>query len=236
MSGLWPVRAIGPTLPSIHLDNRVKDDPDYGFNILRPNTDACLTWLDSKVKGSVVYISFGSAASLSAEQTAEVANALVQSCKNFLWVVKPTEENKLPINFTSGISDKGLVVTWCPQLAVLAHEAVGCFVSHCGWNSTLEAISLGVPVVAMPQFLDQMTNAHFVEHVWEVGIKAKTDDKGFSPSEEIRTCIEMIMQGERGQEIKTNVSRWRAMAREAIDEGGSSDTCIDEIIAKLSAL
>lgn len=230
------MRAIGPTLPSLYLDNRVKDDHDYGFNIFKPDTDACLKWLDSKAKGSVVYISFGSAAALTAEQTAEVAEALVLSCRNFLWVVKPSEENKLPTNFKSGISDMGLVVRWCPQLAVLAHEAVGCFVSHCGWNSTLEAISLGVPIVAMPQFLDQMTNAHFVEHVWKVGVKPKTDDEGLSPSEEIRTCIEVIMLGEKGREIKTNVCRWRALAKEAIEEGGSSDICIDEIIAKLSTL
>ncbi|KAH6795286.1 hypothetical protein C2S51_036272 [Perilla frutescens var. frutescens] len=233
MSGLWPVRAIGPTLPSSYLDNRVKDDHDYGFNIITPDAGACSKWLDSKAKRSVVYVSFGSAFSLSSEQAAEVANALLHSSKSFLWVVKPSEEDRLPTNFTS---DRGLVVTWCPQLAVLAHEAVGCFVSHCGWNSTLEAISLGVPVVAMPQFLDQITNAHFVEHVWKVGIKPKIDDEGFCRSEEIEACIEMIMQGERSREIRTNLCRWRALAKEAVDEGGTSDTCIDEIIAKLSTL
>lgn len=236
MSRLWPIRTIGPTLPSLYLDNRVKDDNDYGFNIHKPNTDTCLKWLDSKDKGSVIYISFGSTACLSAEQTAEVAKALLHSSKNFLWVVKPSEENKLPTNFTKGSSDKGLVVKWCPQLAVLAHDAVGCFISHCGWNSTIEAISLGVPVVAMPQFLDQMTNAHFVEHIWQVGIKPKTDDTGFTPSEEIQACVEEIMQGEKGQEMKKNATRWKALAKEAIDDGGSSDMCIDEIIAKLSKL
>ncbi|XP_057794751.1 mogroside IE synthase-like [Salvia miltiorrhiza] len=235
MSGLWPVRAIGPTLPSLYLDNRVKDDHDYGFNIFKQETEACFKWLDSKEKGSVVYVSFGSAASLAAEQYAEVGKALVHSCRNFLWAVKPSEEDKLPTNFKSGISwEMGMVVAWCPQLAVLAHEAVGCFVSHCGWNSTLEAISLGVPMVAMPQFLDQMTNAHLVEHVWKVGIKAKTGDGGFSWSEEIRACIEVIMLGERGREIMANVCRWRALAKEAVDEGGSSDVCIHEIIAKLT--
>lgn len=231
------MRAIGPMIPSIYLDNLVKDRHDYGFNIFKPNTDACLKWLDSKAKGSVIYISFGTAASLSAEQYAEVAKALLLSCKYFLWVIKPSEENKLPTNFKSGISaDIGLVVRWCPQIAVLAHEAVGCFVSHCGWNSTLEAISLGVPIVAIPQFLDQITNAHYVEYVWKVGFKPKTDAKGFSLSEEIRMCIEVIMLGERGREIMRNVYRWRALAMEVIDEGTSSDMCIDEIVAKLSIL
>ncbi|KAK6160880.1 hypothetical protein DH2020_004261 [Rehmannia glutinosa] len=235
MSTLWPVRTIGPTLPSKYVDNRVKDDNDYGFNIHKPNTEGCMKWLDSKEIGSVVYAAFGSAASLSAEQTAELAKALLNCDKNFLWVVKPSDETKLPSNFKDGSSDKGLVIKWCPQLAVLAHNAVGCFISHCGWNSTMEAISLGVPVVAMPQFLDQMTNAHFVEHVWEVGIEPKTDGMGFTTSDEIQTCILKVMQGQRGVEIKKNVARWRALAREAIEEGGSSDKCIDEIIAQLSA-
>ncbi|KAG8377190.1 hypothetical protein BUALT_Bualt08G0002400 [Buddleja alternifolia] len=236
MSRLWPLRTIGPTLPSIYLDNRVKDDNDYSFNIHTPNTGDCMKWLDSKAMGSVVYVSFGSAASLSAEQTAEVAKALVHSDKSFLWVVKPSEESELPTNFTQENSEQGLVVKWCPQLAVLAHNAVGCFVSHCGWNSTMEAISLGVPVVAMPQFLDQMTNAHFVEHIWQMGVEPKTDDKGFARSDEISSCIREIMHGQRGVEIKKNAVRWRAFAKEAIDEGGSSDKCIDEIVARLLVL
>lgn len=236
MSTLWPVRTIGPTLPSLYLDNRVKDDNDYGFNIIKPNTDACLKWLDSKEKSSVIYVSFGSAATLSCEQTKQVANALLNSTMNFLWVVKPTEENKLPTDFNKEDLDQGLVVNWCPQLAVLAHESVGCFMSHCGWNSTTEAISLGVPMVAMPQFLDQMTNAHFVEHVWHVGIQPKTNDEGFCESEEIQACIHEIMESERGWEIRKNVTRWKGLAKEAIDKGGSSDVCIDEIITKLIKL
>ncbi|KAK4389988.1 UDP-glycosyltransferase 74G1 [Sesamum angolense] len=235
MSRLWPLKTIGPTLPSVYVDNRLIDDNDYGFNIYTPNTDTCMKWLDSKETQSVIYVSFGSAASLSAEQTAELANALLHSSKSFLWVVKPSEESKLPTKFSKGNPDKGLVVKWCPQLAVLAHDAVGCFVSHCGWNSTMEAISLGVPLVAMPQFLDQMTNAHFVEHVWRVGVKPKTDENGLAPREEIETCIDEIMQGERGREINKNAAHWKALAKEAIDEGGSSDKCIDDIIAQLSS-
>ncbi|KAL8502531.1 hypothetical protein ACS0TY_021609 [Phlomoides rotata] len=237
MSRLWPVRTIGPTLPSLYLDNRVKDDNNYGFNIIKPNTDACLNWLDSKEKDSVIYVSFGSVTTLSCEQTRQVANALLNSTMNFLWVVKPSEESKLPTDFNKENNlDRGLVVNWCPQLVVLAHEAVGCFVSHCGWNSTTKAISLGVPMVAMPQFMDQITNAHFVEHVWHVGIQPKTDDKGFCLSKDIQECIEEIMEGERGREIRKNVTRLKALAKEAIDEGGSSDVCIDEIITKLTTI
>ncbi|KAA8517528.1 hypothetical protein F0562_017842 [Nyssa sinensis] len=235
MSNLWPVRTIGPTLPSVYLDNRVENDSDYGFNLYKPNTDTCMKWLNTKPTGSVVYVSFGSAASLNAEQMTEMAVALRQNSNSFLWVVKPTEECRLPINFVKETSEKGLVVTWCPQLEVLAHHAVGCFITHCGWNSTVEAISFGVPLVAMPQFLDQITNAYFVEKFWGVGIKPEADEKGHATGNEIDRCIREIMHGERGHLIKKNSSRWKELAKEAVCERGSSDKYIDEIIASFAA-
>lgn len=239
MSKLWAVRTIGPTVPSVYLDKRVADDSAYGFNLYNPNSDACMTWLNRKETGSVVYVSFGSAASLSAEQMAEMAEALRQmGNKYFLWVVKPSEESKLPSNFIEeeATGEKGLVVRWCPQLEVLAHPGVGCFISHCGWNSTAEAISFGVPVVAMPQFLDQMTNAYLVEEVWGVGVRAKADEKGVATREEIGRCIEEVMNGgEKGKEMKKNGIRWKELAGEAIGEGGTSDKNIDEIIAGIVA-
>ncbi|CAI0390530.1 unnamed protein product [Linum tenue] len=79
----------------------------------------------------------------------------------FLWVVRASEEEKFPPSFDPS-DEKGLVVSWCPQLEVLNHESVGCFVTHCGWNSMLEALSLGVPMVAMPQWTDQGTNAKYI--------------------------------------------------------------------------
>nr|QHB93528.1 AU1 [Ilex asprella] len=235
MSNLWPIRTIGPTVPSIYLDKRVENDNGYGFNMYKPDTDACMKWLNTKETGSVVYVCFGSAASLHVEQMAEMAEALRQTSSSFLWAVKPSEQSKLPTNFVEETSENGLVVTWCPQLEVLAHQAVGCFISHCGWNSTAEAISFGVPMVAMPQFLDQMTNAHFVEQVWGVGVKPKADEKGLTNSLEIGECINLIMNGERGQEIKKKAIRWKELAKQAIDEGGSSDKYIDEIVARLVA-
>ncbi|KZV43084.1 hypothetical protein F511_04476 [Dorcoceras hygrometricum] len=223
----WPMRPIGPTLPSFYLGNRLEVDNDYGFNVHNPNTDICIRWLDSKETRSVIYISFGSVSSLSKEQTAELAEALVNSGQSFLWVVRPSEEHTLPANFIEENSSQGLIVKWCPQLAVLDHDSVGCFISHCGWNSAIEAISLGVPIVAMPQFLDQITNAHFVEHIWQVGLQPRTDDKGFSRSVEISRCIRDVMQRE---EMRNNVSRLKALAREAVVEGGSSDRNMREII------
>jgi pathogen-inducible salicylic acid glucosyltransferase len=155
-------------IPSVYLDRQLEDDTEYGLSLFKPALDGCMEWLDSKETGSVVYVSFGSLAALGEEQMAEIAWGLRRSDCYFLWVVRESEEKKLPCNFVEGSSEKGLIVTWSPQLEVLAHKSVGCFMTHCGWNSTLEALSLGVPMVAMPQWIDQPTNAKYIADVWRV--------------------------------------------------------------------
>ncbi|CAL2280011.1 unnamed protein product [Prunus armeniaca] len=192
-----------------------------------------MKWLNAKPKGSVAYMSFGSMAELEEEQMEELGLGLRRSKRYFLWVVRTSESVKLPKGFAEETSEKGLVVSWCPQLEVLAHEAVGCFVTHCGWNSTLEALSLGVPMVAVPQWADQSTNAKFIMDVWKIGLKAQADEKGIVRGEEIAHCVREILDGERGEEIRKNASKWKALAKNAVDEGGSSDKNIDEFIAKL---
>ncbi|BFG42558.1 hypothetical protein CerSpe_288320 [Prunus speciosa] len=204
MAKLWPLRTIGPTIPSMYLDKRREDNRDYGFSLFNPNSDACLTWLNAKPKGSVAYVSFGSLAELGEDQMEELGWGLRNSNNYFLWV-----------------------------LDVLANEAVGCFVTHCGWNSTLEALSLGVPMVAVPQWTDQSTNARFIMDVWKMGLKAQADEKGIVRREEIANCVREILEGERGKEIRKNASKWKELAKNAVDEGGSSDKNIDEFIAKL---
>nr|CAN67246.1 hypothetical protein VITISV_008681 [Vitis vinifera] len=203
------------------------------FSLFKQNIDTCITWLDTKEIGSVVYVSFGSVASLGEEQMEELAWGLKRSNSHFLWVVRELEEKKFPYNFVEETSGKGLVVSWCPQLKVLAHKAVGCFLTHCGWNSTLEALSLGVPMVAMPQFSDQTTNAKFIEDVWRVGVRVKADEKGIVKRQEIEMCIKEIMEGERGNEMKRNAERWKELAKEAVNEGGSSDKNIEEFVAEI---
>ncbi|XP_062150071.1 mogroside IE synthase-like [Alnus glutinosa] len=230
----WPVKTVGPTIPSMFLDKRLEDDKEYGLNLFKPNVDACMKWLDTKEIGSVVYASFGSLAALGEEQMAEVAWGLKNSNCYFLWVVRESEEKKLPGNFLEATAKKGLVVTWSPQLQVLAHKAIGCFMTHCGWNSTLEALSLGVPMVAMPQWTDQPTNAKFIVDVWKVGIRIKVDEKGIVTKEEIEMCIREVIEGESGKEMKRNSMRLKELAIEAVDEGGSSDKNIEEFLAKLA--
>ena len=230
----WPVKTIGPTIPSMYLDKRLEDDKEYGLHLFKPDGDACMKWLDTKETGSVVYTSFGSLASLGEEQMEELTWGLKDSNYHFLWVVRETEQKKLPANFIEETTEKGMVVSWCPQLEVLAHKAIGCFMTHCGWNSTLEALSLGVPVVAMPQWTDQTTNAKFIMDVWKVGVRIKLDEKDIATKEEIVMCISEVMEGERGKEMKMNSVRWKELAKEAVDESGSSDKNIEEFVAKLA--
>uniref|UniRef100_A0A2N9FLF1 Glycosyltransferase n=1 Tax=Fagus sylvatica TaxID=28930 RepID=A0A2N9FLF1_FAGSY len=221
-------------IPSMYLDKRLEDDKEYGLNLFKPNMDACMKWLDTKEIDSVVYTSFGSLASLGEEQMEELTWGLKNSNCYFLWVVRESEEKKLPNNFSQETAKKGLVVSWCPQLEVLAHKAVGCFISHCGWNSTLEALSLGVPMVAMPQWTDQATNAKFIVDVWKVGVKIKVNEKGIATKKEIELCIREVMEGERGKEMKRNSVRWKELAKEAIHEGGSSDKNIEEFVTSFT--
>lgn len=234
MSSQWPIKNIGPTIPSMYLDKRLAGDRDYGLSLFKPQIETCSEWLDSKDSGSVVYASFGSLAALTGEQMEELAWGLKRSSSQFLWVVREAEMKKLPVNFIQETAEQGLVVTWCSQLQVLSHKAVGCFVTHCGWNSTLEALSLGVPMVAVPQWTDQSTNAKFVTDVWGVGIRVKVDPKGFFTRQEVELCVRQVMHGERGLDIKRNSAKWKVLAKEAVDEGGSSDKKIDEFVAQLN--
>ncbi|KAK9735940.1 hypothetical protein RND81_04G239700 [Saponaria officinalis] len=235
ISNICNVKTIGPTIPSIYLDKQIENDVDYGFNQYKPTNEDCIKWLNTKEANCVVYIAFGSVARLSVEQMVEIAKALDHSPKSFLWVVRETEREKLPANLIEKMSGKGLVVPWAPQLEVLAHDAVGCFMSHCGWNSTIEALSFGVPILAMPQFLDQLVDAHFVDRVWGVGITPTADENDLVTREEINRCLDELMGGPKGEKIKENAAMWKESAKAALEKGGSSDKHIDEIIEWLSS-
>ncbi|KAK2351760.1 UDP-glycosyltransferase 74G1 [Trifolium repens] len=229
---IWPnFRNIGPSIPSMFLDERIKYDEDYGATQFK-SEEYCMEWLNDKPKGSVVYVSFGSLASINEEQLEEVACSLKECGNYFLWVVIPSEVNKLPKHFEKK-SHKGLVVTWCSQLKVLAHESIGCFVTHCGWNSTLEAISLGVPIVAVPQWSDQATNAKFIVDVWKIGIRAPMDELKIVRRDGMKKCILEIMESEKGKIIKSNIMQLKALAKGAVGVGGSSYKNITEFVNSL---
>ncbi|KAH9606127.1 hypothetical protein KSS87_007269 [Heliosperma pusillum] len=232
MENICPVKTIGPCIPSKYLDNRIPDDMDYGLSLFEPETNVCIQWLNARESGSVVYVSMGSMASLQADQMKEIAMALSRCNKFFLWVVRTSEENKLPLNFKEETPEKGLIVNWCPQLEVLAHQAIGCFVTHCGWNSTLEAISLGVPMVGLPQWSDQFTNAKCIEDFWRIGVRVKANEDGLVTNEAIEMCIHEVMEGESAKEMRESANKWKQLAL----EGHTSANNIEEFVTKLQCV
>ncbi|XP_047974850.1 mogroside IE synthase-like [Salvia hispanica] len=226
------VKTIGPAIPSMYLDKRLQQDTNYGLSLFKPD-DTCMKWLQQRSPKSVIYVSFGSMAKLDKHQMEELATALMLIDKHFLWVVRSSEVSKLPENFADEASGKGLILSWCSQLEVLAHEAVGCFVTHCGWNSTLEALSLGVPMVGVPWWSDQATNAKFVMDVWKMGVRACPNEEGVVGHEELVSCVKHVMEGERAEEIRENAMKWKELAKGAVDEGRSSDRNVEEFISTL---
>ncbi|RVW67418.1 Crocetin glucosyltransferase, chloroplastic [Vitis vinifera] len=221
------VMGIGPLVPYAFLDAKDPSDTSFGGDILQDPSD-CIDWLNSKPKSSVVYVSFGTLCVLSKQQMEKIARALLHSGRPFLWVIRSApgngevEEEKLSCR--EELEEKRMIVAWCPQLDVLSHPSLGCFITHCGWNSTLECLASGVPVVAFPQWTDQGTNAKLIEDLWKTGVRVTANEEGIVESEEIKRCLEVVMgRGERGEELRRNAGKWKDLAREAVKDGGSSD-------------
>ncbi|XP_027336859.1 crocetin glucosyltransferase, chloroplastic-like [Abrus precatorius] len=223
---------IGPLIPSAFLDGKDPSDTSFGGDIFHASNDD-LEWLDSKPEFSVVYVSFGTIAVLPKRQMEEIARALLDSGCSFLWVIrektKEGEEQREKgeeLSCREELEKRGKIVKWCSQVEVLSHASLGCFVTHCGWNSTMESLASGVPMVAFPQWTDQTTNAKVIQDVWKTGVRIddKVNEEGIVEAREIRRCLEVVMgSGEKGEDLRRNAKKWKYLAREAVKEGGSSD-------------
>ncbi|KAL6653078.1 hypothetical protein ACP70R_012003 [Stipagrostis hirtigluma subsp. patula] len=231
LNSTWRAKTIGPTLPSFYLDDgRQPSNRTYGFSLFSTSAAAlCMAWLDKQAPCSVVLASYGTVADLDREELEELGNGLWDSGKPFLWVLRCSEAEKLSEELIDKWKDRGLIVPFCPQLEVLAHQATGCFLTHCGWNSTIEAIVTGVPMVAMPQWADQPTTAKYVESVWEIGVRMR---KSLVGREEVKRCIREVMDGKRKEEYRRNAAKWMKKAKVAMQEGGTSDKNIAEFASK----
>jgi len=235
-----PMRTVGPLIPSAFLDGRNPGDKDPGAQLWK--TTNCVDWLNTKESASVVYVSFGSLSVLSKEQNHEIAFGLKASGYSFIWVMRPSSSNgnidsdeNFPEDFLNETSEQGLVVPWCPQLEVLSHESVGAFMTHSGWNSTLEGLSLGVPMLAVPQWSDQTTNSLYIAEKWKTGLRlSKRSADGLVGKEEVEKSIRTVMETERGIEMRKNALRWKTLAREAMMEGGSSDKNIEDFVEEIA--
>ncbi|ERN05994.1 hypothetical protein AMTRI_Chr12g235950 [Amborella trichopoda] len=227
VEGLHPIRLVGPLVPQALLE---RSQPAAISDLRRDMWDAspqCLTWLDSKKATSVVYVSMGSLLVMPPKQMEEMAWGLKASALPFLWVAKPSENSSnttgMPEGFLEEVQGQGIVVPWCPQAEVLSHPSIACFVTHCGWNSTLETITAGVPVIAIPEWTDQPTNAMLLVEVLGVGLRLRAGPDGVVSREEVAKCITATTQGAMAEEMKTKAWTRKEAARAALAHGGSSD-------------
>ena len=240
MASLFPVLTIGPLVSPFLLGEEESDDDALSVNLLKPE-DSCLEWLNNKPPSSVIYVAFGSLMELSQKQMDNIAAALKNTDKPFLWVIRPGKKGsdgqkgtELPSGFLEETKDRGLVVTWCPQGKVLIHPAVACFVSHCGWNSTLEAVTAGVPIIALPNWSDQPMNAKLVQDAFRTGVKMRFREDGVVSTEEVERCIVEVMEGPRAKEIKMRAKVLKEAARKALMDGGSSDRNVNQFLTEIS--
>ncbi|XP_031395877.1 crocetin glucosyltransferase, chloroplastic-like [Punica granatum] len=145
------------------------------------------------------------------------------------------EENRQLI-YREELERQGMIIPWSTQVEVLSHLSVGCFVTHCGWNSTSEILACGVPMVACPQWVDQRTNAKLVEDMWKTGVRANPKSGTIIEGEEIRRCLDLVMGGgEKGEEIRRNAKKWKELAKEAAGEGGSSDKNLRAFLEEIAS-
>ncbi|KAL6498575.1 hypothetical protein OROHE_026516 [Orobanche hederae] len=164
-----------------------------------PEDSACLAWLDRQPANSVVYVAFGSFTIFDRKQFDELALGLELTNSPFLWVVRPdatahyNEDGDYPEGFMDRVKDRGLVVRWAPQQQVLSHPSVACFVSHCGWNSTVEGVSNGVPILCWPYFADQFLNETYVCGEWRIGLGLRKDERGIIGRGEIKGKLEKLI-------------------------------------------
>ncbi|AEE27849.1 putative hexosyltransferase [Arabidopsis thaliana] len=232
--------AVGPLLPA-----EIFTGSESGKDLSRDHQSSSYTlWLDSKTESSVIYVSFGTMVELSKKQIEELARALIEGGRPFLWVItdklnreakiegeEETEIEKIA-GFRHELEEVGMIVSWCSQIEVLRHRAIGCFLTHCGWSSSLESLVLGVPVVAFPMWSDQPANAKLLEEIWKTGVRVRENSEGLVERGEIMRCLEAVMEA-KSVELRENAEKWKRLATEAGREGGSSDKNVEAFVKSL---
>ncbi|KAJ8530055.1 hypothetical protein K7X08_036890 [Anisodus acutangulus] len=228
--------AIGP----LSLCNRDIEDKAERGEKSSIDKHECLKWLDAKKSSSIVYICFGSGANFTTSQMQELAMGIEDSGQEFIWVVRTDKEDWLPEGYEERTKEKGLIIRgWAPQVLILDHESVGAFVTHCGWNSTLEGISAGVPMVTWPLFAEQFFNEKLVTEVLRIGVGVGSVQWQATPcegmkGEAIAKGIKRVMVGEEVEGFRSRAKEYKDMAREAVEEGGSSYSGLTTLVQDIS--
>ncbi|KAL7229019.1 hypothetical protein ACSBR2_007670 [Camellia fascicularis] len=204
---------------------------------LLTHDETSIPWLKAQAPKSVLYVSIGSIAAMDEKEFLEAAWGLANSKQPFLWVVRPGSVRgrewleSLPNGFIEMLGGRGHIVNWAPQQDVLAHPAVGAFWTHNGWNSTLESICEGVPMICMPHFTDQRVNARYVSHVWRVGVQLENGlERG-----DIERAIRGLMVEKEGKEIIERMLHLKEKVNLCVMQGGSSHESLQRLISHISS-
>jgi hypothetical protein len=235
-----PVYPVGPVL---NLETKSKETVD---------SDNIIKWLDDQPPSSVVFLCFGSVGAFDKDQVREIACAIEKCGTRFLWSLrKPPPKGTmgpasdyplsdltavLPEGFLDRTAEIGKVIGWAPQVQVLAHPATGGFVSHCGWNSTLESIYHGVPIATWPLFADQQTNALELVSELKMGVEIALDYRmEYDVGRDYLLTADKIERGirnvlDKNGEVRKKVKDISEQSRKTSLEGGSSYTCLGRLI------
>ncbi|KAL6845104.1 hypothetical protein ACP4OV_024599 [Aristida adscensionis] len=207
----------------------------------------CLEWLDMQPDNSVVFLSFGSMGTFSKKQLQETAIGLDKSGQRFLWVVRspldseqkvsnvfPDLVSLLPEGFLERTKNTGLLLnSWAPQVEVLHHRATGAFITHCGWNSTLEGITAGLPLLCWPLYAEQRMNKVFIVEEMKLGVALKGYDEELVKAEEIEAKVRWVMDSEGGRTLREHAIAKKIKGAQALEEGGLSRTTFLELLNQL---
>ncbi|XP_028796773.1 UDP-glycosyltransferase 71K2-like [Neltuma alba] len=214
-----PVYTVGPVI-------ELKGQPNP--NLDQAQHEKIMKWLDDQPPSSVVFLCFGSMGSLSPSQTRELAKGLKNSGVRFLWAMRspPTKDNAdrtLTEGFLESTHDNGMICGWAPQVEVLAHKSIVGFVSHCGWNSIMESLWFGVPILTWPIYAEQQLNAFRMVKEFGLAVEMRLDyrsDGDLVLADEIERGITQLM--DRDSEVHKKVQEMKEKARKAVSSGGSS--------------
>nr|GMD07171.1 scopoletin glucosyltransferase-like [Ipomoea batatas] len=233
---------IGP----VSLCNKETDEKARRGPAAAIGEEECLDWLNSKKPNSVVYVCFGSMAIFSSAELGEIATGLEASGQQFIWVVKQhTKEEEMkewmPEGFEERMEGRGLIIRgWAPQVLILDHEAIGGFLTHCGWNSVLEGVAAGVPMLTWPLSSEQFLNELQVTQILKIGVRVgarawtrRTDSRAPINRENIEAAVKELMIGEEAEKRRSRAIVLGNMAKKAVEPGGSSDTDLRSLLEEL---
>ncbi|KAK6803681.1 hypothetical protein RDI58_001465 [Solanum bulbocastanum] len=156
----------------------------------------------------------------------EIGHGLLKCGRLFLWVIREGQDGdnmEEKLSCKDELEKQGKIVSWCSQVEVLKHPSVGCFLTHCGWNSTLESIASKIPIVACPLWNDQVCNAKLIHDIWKNGVRVNVSEGGVVERDEFNRCIRIVIgDGEEGEELRRNVKKWSDLAKKSMKENGTS--------------